>query len=699
MKPQEIERDIKSSGIAAVQKTQIAEGQGHIVYNVLRKKMYSDAPKSIFREYCANAFDEHERLNKSDIPFEVTFPNTLEPTLKFRDYGRGLTQEQVFHFFGQFGASDKRDTNKLIGAFGLGCKVAHAYTDSFTIVSYLNGVKRIFTYYIGQDNIGDLARMGGDVKTNEPNGLEIRIAIEPKDIQQFVNKGLEVIKYFPVKPVVKGLLSPPNFDNGTLVSQGTGWRYYSGGQNKAVVMMGPIAYDINQYSLQNLDAVQQILLRSNLQIDVNIGDVDVTSSRESLEYTDRTVAAIKAKLQVVHDEMVAEASKDFASAKTEFEVRKLYHEKIQSGLGYAEILRSSLKGITWQGKQITSNVIDFEDKNTKTSKHTIVRYGHYYGRRNKRDFMIDKYSRLECTAQVETSLYFDDTDKNPLNYKRRGITLADGGVAKFQLLQTDDVADFEKVTGLKIANLKSFAAVTPAATATGRVGTGPDLAKRKKHQTKVFELDMASMVHGHSIASDNWKAKSVDLSTEKGIYMVIDRFKPVNIKTVRNFQSRFYYFRKFLKELELVGIKINVPIYGLKQGVKPENLQHFDEWVKEQVLAIPNIMEIAELGGEYNGYNFEIQASASKLKGIALEYKTLYDKIKKLHDTDNRDTMLELLDKVGVTYTKKDTLKTLKEKLFAELPLLKFLGSSSTDEPPVLDYINKTGEFAALKKK
>jgi len=41
----------------------------------------------------------------------------------------------------------------------------------------------------------------------------------------------------------------------------------------------------------------------------------------------------------------------------------------------------------------------------------------------------------------------------------------------------------------------------------------------------------------------------------------------------------------------------------------------------------------------------------------------------------------------------------LKEKLFAELPLLKFLGSSSTDEPLVLDYINKTGEFAALKKK
>jgi hypothetical protein len=694
MKPHVIERDIRSGGIVQTRKHRIAEGQEHIIFNVMRKKMYSDKPKSIFREYCANALDEHVRLGVQATPFKVTFPNALSPTLKIRDYGRGLDAEQTMYFFGQFGASDKRDTNDLIGCFGLGNKVALCYTDSYTIVSVLNGVKRIFNSFVGQDEIGDIVQIGDDTPTDEPNGVEIGIAIEPKDIPIFIEKGLEVIRYFPTLPAMEGLSEQPNFGDNVLITQGTGWRYYSGAYgDHAVCMMGAIAYEIDSDAMGYLTGTERQLLNSNLQLDVKIGDVDVTSSRESLEMTDRTKDAIKARLKTVHDEMVAVAERDFANAKTEFEVRKLYWTNIQNGGGFSDILRNSISGVKWNGRKIDSAVIDLEDS-TGASNHKVITYTvNRYKRGEPVNHLAEQ--RIICTPEIEAGIYFDDTDKVIVNYKRRAKTLfaENPDLKKVWILQTDNVAAFEQKVGLKVADMKSYKVVKPSYVSVSRGGTGVDVAKRKKHQTQVFKLDFDALKENKTAASDNWTVENIDLDSATGIYLNIDRFQPEksivgNIKGLRN----------YLQYMETVGIKIDVPVYGLKPKVTDSGaLQHFDEWLKEKVESISSWKDDLPLAQEYNYYNFNLGAKKSEVSGTPHEYVELRERINKLHDTGHVGEWQWLLGKLKIGVPPASTrLKELKEKLFVEYPLLEHIQTHAHSKPAVLAYLNSDPQTASV---
>jgi hypothetical protein len=692
MKPVIVHRDIQTSGVTHTQKMQIAEGQEAVIFNILRKKLYSDKPTSIFREYLSNALDEHVRLNKRDTPFKVTFPNSLSPTLKIRDYGRGLTKEQTFHFFGQFGASDKRDSNELIGQFGLGNKVAHAYTDSYSVTSYLNGVKRIFNCLIDEDERGKIVQLGDDFPTNEPNGVEIAISIEPKDISEFVTKGLKVLKYFP-KPIIEGLSYEPKFDDHKLIAEGTGWRFYSGDwSTDAVCLMGSIAYDIDKHAMGYLTNVESQLLNSNLHIDVAIGDVEVTASRESLEMTDKTREAIKARLKVVHDEMLDVVKADFAKATTEFEVRKLYWETIQNGYGYGTILRQGLGEIEWNGKKIGNNIIHFE---LAKARHRIITYTRAYSRRRNAKIRVnsDSHERVICTQETQDSLYFDDKpDDKVINYSRRAITLINNGVQQVHLLDTADVTEFEAITGLKVENLRKFSEVVPTVPARQvRGGNGVDLAKRKKHQTQVFKLDLAQLNSHNSANSDNWTVENLDLDEVEGVYINIDRFQPVK-SVARNTRE----LRDILNNLAIAGVTTDVSIYGMKPKVTDfGNLQHFDEWLKETVEAIPNIKEDVGLALERHSSNFSLNVTEDKLTGKAKEYVKLTDKINDLHFNGNIQSKRWLLTKVGIEIEKTKQLETLKLELFSKFPLLKYIQQNSYAHrsSEVLAYLNAEPEI------
>jgi HSP90 family molecular chaperone len=72
------------------------------------------------REYTSNARDSHIEAGVTR-PVEVTTPSALAQSLTVRDYGVGLSRQEL-KMFGQFGESSKRDTNDQIGGFGIGSK-------------------------------------------------------------------------------------------------------------------------------------------------------------------------------------------------------------------------------------------------------------------------------------------------------------------------------------------------------------------------------------------------------------------------------------------------------------------------------------------------------------------------------------------------------------------------------------------------
>lgn len=681
MKPHLINRDIQSSGVTGSRKMSIDESDAHIVFGALTSTMYKDPIKAVWREYLTNAYDEHIRLDKTEVPFEVTFPNLLSPTIKIRDFGRGLSEEQVFEFFGKLGKSDKRKSDKMMGYYGFGCKVGHAYTDSFTITSVLNGVKRIFNVFVGQDNFVYINKLGDDFKVSEPNGVEISLAVKPEDIDLFINKGLEVLRYFPTKPIIHGLDSTPNFETDKPITSGDGWSYHQG-YGAAVCIMGVVAYEIDRYAMGQLEEWERLLLQSNLHIKVDIGSVDLTPARENLRMTDRTKAAIKAKLKAIKDEMIAQTEKEFAVATTLFDAKALYFTTIQNGGGFGQILRNNIKSIKWQGLDIKSAMIDLSDS-IGFSKHRVLTYTIDRRRKNKISYMSE--GRLVCTPEIGANLFYDDTDGKTVNYKRRARTLFDANtdLNNIWIISTSDVLDFEAKTGLKVSKLKSYKAITPTFVSVARGGTGIDFAKRKKHQTKVFELDVSALDTYYGAASDKWKIKNIDLKTEKGLFLRIDRFQPTQSK-INNLRR----LRETITLLANIGIKIDLPIYGLKLSIdNPGSLTHFDQWLKEQVEKLP--LEVYALADEYSSNRaFRFQAPAEKLKGKAKEYAKLQKQAQEAYNRSDIGTAKALLGLVGTTIPESTKLQVMSKELLETYPLLKHINSFSHKAPEVINYLN-----------
>src|SRR5690349_8174125 len=82
--------------------------------------LYSDKEMAVIREYSTNARDSHIEAGV-DRPIEVTTPSGLSFFLRIKDYGVGLSKEDIIKIYSKYGASTKRYTNKQGGMLGLGC--------------------------------------------------------------------------------------------------------------------------------------------------------------------------------------------------------------------------------------------------------------------------------------------------------------------------------------------------------------------------------------------------------------------------------------------------------------------------------------------------------------------------------------------------------------------------------------------------
>lgn len=85
--------------------------EAHLM-TVLRDTLYSDKILAILREYGANAWDAQREADvaagRSPQPIVVKLPTRDDPTLHITDNGTGLSHDDVFTVFSQYGASTKR---------------------------------------------------------------------------------------------------------------------------------------------------------------------------------------------------------------------------------------------------------------------------------------------------------------------------------------------------------------------------------------------------------------------------------------------------------------------------------------------------------------------------------------------------------------------------------------------------------------
>ena len=128
-----------------------AIGDIAFIVDMFADKVYSHKERAIIRELSCNAHDSHIMAGTTDIPFDVHLPTQLVPYFSIRDYGTGLSDKEIRTIFAGIGISTKRDSNEVIGCFGIGSLSPYSMTDSFTVESYLDGTCRTYTCYRDED--------------------------------------------------------------------------------------------------------------------------------------------------------------------------------------------------------------------------------------------------------------------------------------------------------------------------------------------------------------------------------------------------------------------------------------------------------------------------------------------------------------------------------------------------------------------
>lgn len=270
-------------------------------FSILSSGLYANKIRAIVRELSCNAVDSHAAAGKKDVPFDVHLPNTLEPHFSIRDYGTGLSHEQVTQIYTTYFESTKTASNEFIGALGLGSKSPFSYTDNFTVTAIQNGVKGIYSAFINGDGVPSIAQMMTEA-TDEPNGVEVKFSVNDRyDFDKFRQEARYVYTYFALRPTVSGStdfrFNDIEYESRDIVPG----VHAQKGARQSVAVMGNIAYPI-QIAEANAKDLGDLrgLLNCGLEMHFGIGELDFQASREGLSYIPETIAAIKAKLEVLN---------------------------------------------------------------------------------------------------------------------------------------------------------------------------------------------------------------------------------------------------------------------------------------------------------------------------------------------------------------------------------------------------------------
>ena len=279
-------------------------------FSILSSGLYANKIRAIIRELSCNAVDSHTAAGKKDVPFDVHLPNTLEPWFSIRDYGTGLSHEQVTQIYTTYFESTKTSSNEFIGALGLGSKSPFSYTDNFTVTAIQNGRKGIYSAFINAEGVPSIALMMEE-NTSDHSGVEVKFSVNSNhDFSKFRDEARQVYTYFALRPVVSGdssfAFKDVEYDSKDIIP---GVHSYTRG-GRSVAIMGNIAYPIEiPNSDKNLGELSQ-LLNCGLEMHFAIGELDFQASREGLSYIPQTVDAINRKLVEVNKALTIVLAKD-----------------------------------------------------------------------------------------------------------------------------------------------------------------------------------------------------------------------------------------------------------------------------------------------------------------------------------------------------------------------------------------------------
>lgn len=243
--------------------------------------IYKNKLAAVIREYSTNAIDAiiAAGLDPTKNPIRVTLPTALTPFLTIADCGVGLSREDIANVYCNYGYSTKDGSNDATGMFGIGCKSALTYTQQFTVQSVKDGRKIVVIVSRESDGSGSMNTIS-ETTTDEPNGTEIRVAIERPDQYRAEQIAKDFYSYWPEGSVLVNGTPPPRFD-GLRISDDL---FVVQAHRQSKVVMGNVPYPVEE--LDGLCPMGSVIAY------VPIGSCEIPPARESLQESKATTATL-----------------------------------------------------------------------------------------------------------------------------------------------------------------------------------------------------------------------------------------------------------------------------------------------------------------------------------------------------------------------------------------------------------------------
>jgi hypothetical protein len=381
----------------------------------LSDKMYTRKQLAVLREYSTNAADAHVMVDKPISDIQVSLPTLEDLNFRIRDFGTGLTEDEIKNVYCVFGESTKRNSNKLNGVLGYGCKAGFADCDSFTVTSWCNGEKTVY-----QCIKGDSSKLHSSVcllriPSDEPTGIEICVPVKQNAVYSYHREATHFYRHWPVMPTIKGLSeecaeSIAKYRSTPATLKGNGWEVrpqVDGARGTAYMGYVPYLIDWNVlYHRMSLDAKTRALFELIKSNDVTLyfemGEVNFVDSREQLEYTDMTFNALVARITEIFGKIQSAIQEKFTDLATIWDAKIMYNAIF--GTGVLEVEKGeSESGITDKIKILDGNLLQLERtfQDAFTWNGIVIR-GPWFDNINR--FDNDSFG---------TSIRLEDSDHNP----------------------------------------------------------------------------------------------------------------------------------------------------------------------------------------------------------------------------------------------------------------------------------------------
>jgi hypothetical protein len=351
-----------SAGVKSSQYTIALTGK---TFDVLSSMLYKDPHLAIVRELSCNAYDSHVENGCIDKAFDIHLPNQLEPYFSIRDYGTGMSAEQIDSVYTKFFESTKTHSNDVVGALGLGSKSPFSYTSNYTITSWHGGLKLVYSAFKSTDGIPSIALL--DVSdSNDPTGLEVTFAVKAQDFEKFTSKVQSFFTTWGSVPpaITGGLQGRTTLRHVERDFGGTDWfvATANGPLSTALAIQGNVPYPLQRHTISssnefrkyndNQRSILARLLELPIIITFPIGSLDFSASREELQYTEQTTAVILDKLLKIGDSIRDHIQDQAASLPTMWDVikfcRTLRNDRLR---GIVQLVGTGK--LKWKGQEVS----------------------------------------------------------------------------------------------------------------------------------------------------------------------------------------------------------------------------------------------------------------------------------------------------------------------------------------------------------